>query len=59
MPDQERYDAYLRRKERQAACQDDVKRGPFTKRFGDACKWCGCIHVSADEYRRCLLDNCG
>ena len=59
MREQESHEAYMRRKAAQAEQQDDVRRGPFHKRYGDLCPWCGSIHMSKAERAQCMLDNCG
>jgi hypothetical protein len=55
----ESHEAYMRRKAAQADAQDDVKRGPFPKRYIDRCAWCGGTHMSKVERAQCMLDNCG
>jgi hypothetical protein len=59
MRDQETHEAFMRRKAAQAEEQDDVRRWPFQKRYGDLCQWCGSIHTSKAERAQCMLDNCG
>jgi len=49
----------MRRKAAQADQQDDVRRGPFPKRYADLCKWCGGTHMTKAERAQCMLDNCG
>lgn len=53
MNEQERYDAYMRRKAEQADQQDDVKRGPFPNRLGFICGNCGEAHATREEPRNC------
>jgi uncharacterized OB-fold protein len=53
MREQESYDAYMRRKAIQADQQDDVRRGPFHKRYGFTCGNCGSVHFTREELQQC------
>ena len=53
MSETERYHEYILRVTRQANEQDDVKRGPFPKRFGFTCGNCGAVHTTREELQNC------
>lgn len=51
--EQERYADFIRRKSAQADQQDDVRRGPFPKRYGFTCGACGSVHATQREITEC------